>query len=439
MSLSIRESLMRGPATSRELQAETGLNQTAVSRKLRAMGDAIIKLQNGRSPKYALTGSAFGGNSKLPLAMVDADGETVLIATIYPLAHGGYFVEPEIGMPTVLLGEKGNGLYDDLPYFLYDLCPQGFLGQQIAKEMAYRSDMFPGDPRYWNASHIGRYLISNGDDLPGNLKLGEQALWRVRRKIVTNLDSDYPELADNVMDGIIPGSSAGGERPKFTTYSQDQKAHVIVKFSPRGKSEVARRWRDILITEFHALEAIQQKNILVADTRLIELGGRLFLESRRFDRAGEYGRMSMFSVQCVDAEFVGLGTGWPQVFDRLLQRDLISQSHLYDVEMLWMFGRLINNTDMHLGNLSVAVDGDIFRLLPVYDMCSMGFAPKSGGEASPYNFVPPKIQGISLAKESLEIVNSMARDFWKSVKADERISSEFRDYLMSNNPADLIR
>jgi len=324
MPMSIKEYLERGPATSKEIQAHAGLKQSAVSRQLREMGDSVNRFQNGRTPKYALTCNAFGGNDKLPLSMVDAYGNTVLAAHIRPLAHGGFFVEQATGMPPLLLGVNKNGIYDGLPYFLYDLSPQGFLGRQIAEEMASQNSDFPTDPRNWNTNHIGRYLISNGDDLPGNFKFGEQALLRVRRKPTVVTENDYPALADGVMSGVIPGSSAGGEQPKFTAFCGNRSAHVIVKFSPPGDNEIARRWRDILITEYHATEAIHDKDFPAAETRLVEMGDRLFLESQRFDRAGEYGRMSMISLQSIDAEFTGLGSGWPQVMNALLEKNLVS-------------------------------------------------------------------------------------------------------------------
>lgn len=437
MSLSLREYLERGAASSKEIQTATGLSQTSVARQLRGMGDSVVKLPGGRTPKYALTRNAFGGDDKLPLGMVDAHGNTVLVATIRPLAHGGFFVEPAIGMPSVLLGERGDGFYEDLPYFLFDLSPQGFIGRQIAEEMASLSADFPNDPRRWNTDHIGRYLVSNGDDLPGNFKFGQQAISRVRRKPVAYTAKDYPALADSVMSGDIPGSSAGGEQPKFTVYCGECSAHVIVKFSPLGDNDVARRWRDILITEFHATEAIQGKNFPAVDARLIEMDGRLFMESQRFDRAGEYGRMSMISLQAVDAEFVGLGSNWPQVMRELHKKELISQQHLFDVEYLWCFGRLINNTDMHLGNLSLAIEGDVFRLLPLYDMCSMGFAPRGGGEVRPYSFVPVDDRDVACSSFP-STVKAMAYDFWERVAGDERISAEFKDFLQRGNPVALV-
>ena len=438
MALAIRDFLERGPASSKEIQAATGLSQTAVARQIRGMGDDVIKLRSGRSLRYAATRNAFGGNDKLPLSMVDARGNTVLAAYVRPLIDGGLFIEPATGMPSLLLGEKGNGLYDDLPYFLFDLGPQGFLGRQIAEEMASRSDDFPADPRRWNSRHIGRYLVSNGDDLSGNYKFGEQALLRVRRKPVAIPDESYPALADSVMDGVLPGSYAGGGQPKFTAFSANSASHVIVKFSPKGENEIAIRWRDVLLTEYHAIEAIHAGNFPAAETRLIEMDGRLFLESRRFDRSGEYGRMSMVSLRSIDAEYSGIGSGWPQTLDALHRRGLTSWQNVYDAEVLWCFGRLINNTDMHLGNLSFAREGDVFRLLPLYDMCSMGFAPKIGGETPAYAFVPPELKLVNLGNAAIDGIKEMAHDFWERVAGDRRISEEFKVFLGQGNPIELM-
>ena len=435
MALSIAQFLASGPATSKQIQEATGLNQTAVSRQLRAMGESIVRLPGGRSPKYAMTRNAFGADNQLPLYEIDAHGNSVAVAMVRPLSPEGFLVQPLTGMSPVLLGDNETGLYDDLPYFLDDLRPQGFLGRQIAEEMSEQSDEFPPDPRRWNANHVGRYLVSNGDDLPGNFKFGQQALLRVRRQPESVSIQDYPALADDVMNGVIPGSSAGGEQPKFTAYCGDISAHVIVKFSPSGSDPIARRWRDVLVTEYHAAEALHSLEFPAAETRLHEVGGRLFLESQRFDRTGEYGRMSTISLQAVDAEFVGLGSSWPRVMDALHERGLVSGEHVFDALFLWCFGCLINNTDMHLGNLSLRIDGQVFRLLPVYDMCSMGFAPKSG-EVNPYAFNPPDISSSILPSNSFKAVKELAYQFWEDIRKDERISDEFREFLNRGNPLD---
>jgi hypothetical protein len=436
MSITLEQFLRRRPATSKEIQAFTGMSQGAVSRRIRRLGEQIIRLKIGRSPMYMMTCNAFGGDDKHPLCMVDAHGNNTAIAYIRPLAHGGFFVQALPCMPSVFLGLSQNGLFNDLPYFLFDLAPQGFIGRQIASEISGHSE-FPDDPKLWNVSHIGTYLVSNGDDLPGNLKFGHQAHLRVRRKPNPTTTDEYPDLAERAMSGAVPGSSAGGEQPKFTAYCKERSAHVIVKFSPKGTDAVARRWRDILISEYHATEAIHQTSFPAAETRLIDKGDRLFLESLRFDRAGEYGRHSMISLQYVDAEFTGEGQGWHQAMASLFEGNLVSRDHFHDAVVLWMFGRLINNTDMHLGNLSLSIDGDMFRILPVYDMCSMGFAPKSG-EVQKYKFTCPNLEPLKIFGQEISPPWDMARDFWHRVSRDERISDEFKEFLAKGNPIDLM-
>ena len=434
MALTVREYLERGPATSKEIQAATNLGQTAVSRQIRALGNSVIRYRHDGSLRYVMTRNAFGGDDSLPLATVDPHGNTVLVAFVRPLAHGGFYMQPAPGMSPLLLGESGIGLYDDLPYFLEDLRPQGFIGRQIASDLSSQGGGFPDDPRNWSAEQVGRYLISNGEDLPGNFKFGHQALSRVRRPLVSTETADYPEIADNVMKGNIAGSSAGGERPKFTTYCGERSSHVIVKFSPKGNNAAARRWKDILLTEFHATEALHAKGFPAAEARIIELDDRIFLESKRFDRSNEYSRISMISLLTINAEFVGSGDNWPEVMNALHKEEKVTWQHVFDAEYLYCFGHLINNTDMHLGNLSLGIAGDIFTLLPVYDMCSMGFAPKSGGEIPPYDFVPTRPNTLNLDENHIISMKDIASDFWDRVTLDERISDEFREYLAQGNP-----
>jgi len=171
-------------------------------------------------------------------------------------------------------------------------------------------------------------------------------------------------MAEDVLKGEVPGSSAGGEQPKFTAFSSGYESHVIVKFSPRGDTEIAKRWRDILITEYHAAQIINENICPAARTRFLEAEGRLFLETRRFDRLGVSGRYSMISLQAIDNEFTGLGHNWGRVMGALKAQGLVSRQDAHVAGQLLYFGQLIHNTDMHLGNLSLCIDGEMFRLLP---------------------------------------------------------------------------
>ena len=437
MQRSIIEYLKQGPATSKEIQAITNLSQATIARQIRKMGDNIIPIHKGRSVKYAAVCNAFNSGNRIPLSIINEAGRSYLVAHIRPLMHGGFFVEPIKDFSSLLLGENRTGLYEDLPYFLYDLRPQGFLGRQIAKRIASQCDDFPSDPRNWNSNHIGRYLISNGDDLPGNFILGDRALVGIRQPLPYVTQDDYPELAYKAVQGDAAGSSAGGEQPKFITFNKDLQSHVIVKFSPKGKNEIAIRWRDILITEYHAAKVINNCIFQAVVPRLIDLNGRLFLESKRFDRVGASGRMSMVSLQAIDTEFTGLGSSWPIVMKELLKNNLVNDDDVFHTESLWYFGQLINNSDMHLENLSLSVNDDTFSLLPVYDMCSMGFAPQNNGEVPPFSFELPDLN-TDLHEDQRESIIDAAYKFWENVTMDDRISDQFKVFLQTGNPVNRL-
>jgi len=69
-------------------------------------------------------------------------------------------------------------------------------------------------------------------------------------------------------------------------------------------------------------------------------------------------------------------------------------------------------------------------------MCSMGFAPKSGGEILPYDFDPPEPVSLNLNTNTLTDTIAMARDFWDRVTNDNRISDDFKTFLDRGNPID---
>jgi len=422
--LSIKEYLKRGPSTSKEIQAATGQSQSTVSRQIKNAGDRIVQIQKGRSVRYATACNAFGAGDRIPLGVVDDSGKCNIIATVRPLNCGCFFIEPETDdFSSLLLGEDGTGLFEDLPYFLYDMKPQGFIGRQIAKKIAMQFKGFPSNPKVWNTDHIGRYLIANGDDLPGNFIFGEPGLMRIRQKPFPVSEKNYPELAANALKGEPPGSSAGGEQPKFTAFNKTLQSHVIVKFSPKGDNEVAVRWKDILITEYHAAGVLDHHGYPAAIPNVYELEGRLFLEFKRFDRVGEFGRSTMLSLDVIDREFAGIGSGWPRVMEELFRRELIDRQSLEKTNILDQFGKSINNNDMHLGNLSLSIQNNKFCLLPAYDMCSMGFAPKSG-EVMPFEFVTFR-ENIS------EKADEMADEFWNNLLNDDRVSDQFKEFVSS--------
>jgi hypothetical protein len=427
----VKEYLEFNIATSKEICDYCNLTSRQALLQLKKLGSSIIKIPNGKSPKYALTTNAFGAGDKITIWEVDNFGKTSALATLRPLAAGGFFVEKHIQMPTVFLGEKGNGLYDDLPYFLRDMAPKGFLGRKVAERLANLDDSFPKNPDNWQNEHIGKYLLTNTENSIGNLKFGNNANLNLRPQFATHSRSQYLDISNNVIDNDEVLSSAGGEQAKFTTFCTDINHHAIVKFSPRGDSENARRWKDILITEHYANQVINNSGVLTAaNTELLEYGDRLFLESKRFDRPSKDGRRSMLSLQMIDAEFVGNGNSWLKSATNLHTQQLLTYQDLVNVEGLAIFAKLINNTDTHFGNISFEIHNNGFSLLPIYDMCSMGFAPKSGGDVLPFQFKQPEIKTENHV--DLNLIRKMALDFWQLVVKNDKVSSEFKDFIITS-------
>jgi hypothetical protein len=62
--------------------------------------------------------------------------------------------------------------------------------------------------------------------------------------VVIEPAQDYPRLALQALGSAAPGSSAGGEQPKFGAVTHG--APVLVKFSPAGDAPADQRWRDLL-------------------------------------------------------------------------------------------------------------------------------------------------------------------------------------------------
>jgi hypothetical protein len=408
-----------GRRSSRELQEALGVSQATISRLLAAAGERVVRFGARRSARYAAARRLFGSSHALPLIGMDAEGNRQELATLRGFGARQFVVEGK-ELPAWLRGVDGDGVYDDLPYFLDDLRPAGFLGRLFARTMGAAMGL-PADARDWSADQLGRCLLAAGEAFPGALLLGDGAVARARMwtaERVLSPEKEYPLLAERTMAGEAPGSSAAGEQPKFTAWREDR-GHVLVKFSPTGRNPEAARWRELLYAEYHALSALRKHGFDAAEPRVVEGGGRVFLELRRFDRVGAFGRRPMLSLAAVDAEFAGSGSDWTCTAEILRTGGLIDTETAARIAALQRFGEQIGNSDMHLGNLSLAPEGDGFLLLPVYDMLPMALAPRHGELPAALPARPPT-DGLPHA------VTAALRDYHRRLRSDERVSRGFR-------------
>lgn len=381
---SIRLRLRSGPASARQLVERLGISQPTVSRALATLSGEIVRIGSGRSIQYALRDSG-RGLGDIPVYRIAADGTIRRLGVLLPVCPSGF----------VMRQEDGHCLHsDNLPWWLLDMCPQGFLGRAYAEHHAATLGL-PPSLAEWSEAHMLRALVAHGEDVVGNLLLGDVARERfINAPLPVPVDRlRYPELAAAAERGEIPGSSAGGEQPKFTAYTGQ---HVIVKFTSADDNPVAQRWRDLLAAEHIATEVLLSAGIQASRSRLIDIAGRRFLEVERFDRVGALGRRALHSLTSVEAEFVGDGQSpWPVLAARLAAQGIITEEAAALASLLYAFGALIGNTDMHNGNLSfVAEHGRPYQLAPAYDMLPMAFSLTRSGvlpEAVPAARLHPSI------------------------------------------------
>jgi len=433
----------RGPLGLAEIAASLGCSTKTAQRLIATAGEAVVAAGQTRRRRTAWRRDFRGQRVEAPLYRIEEDGRPQRIAVLRRIWPFGCHVETEAAAwPTP--EEARDGWYGGLPYPLYDLRPQGFLGRAFARRHAPGLGL-PPDPRDWDDDALLLGLDAFGDDLPGELLVGDTALRRLLDARLNSaqplseaeLPAAYAALATQAMDGALPGSSAGGEFPKFTVARElpDMATpHCVVKFSGADDSATVQRWRDLLVCEHLAATALGEQ---AARTRLLVHAGRHFLESERFDRVGPHGRRGVVSLESADAGLVGkAGSDWTRVARALAAQGLLSAEDAERAAERQLFGQLIGNSDMHGGNLGFFHDASGLRLAPSYDQLPMRYAPQAGGEV----LSPPLAPSLPMPaeRERWQRVAPMALAFWHAATRDTRISPNFCA-LCADNAAALER
>jgi hypothetical protein len=426
-----------------ELARRLQVSRPSVSRGLADLGDEVARIGRGPGSRYALVRPVDRYGKRWPLHRIDAQGRPEYLGEVSALHGGSWHLASSVPRPAWTQGEFRQGMYPNLPWFLDDLRPNGFLGRSFVSAHAAALDV-PADLALWKSEHVLAALLRYGDDLPGDLVLGEAALTRALQEIVEPPDvvehADRSELfllrAQAALQGSAVGSSAGGEQPKFTALLREapgQFSAAVVKFSePAQASESARRWADLLRCEHLAGMALHDCGVAAAPTEILEAGGRCFLQSTRFDRTPTLGRRGQVSLRALDAAYLGRGReAWTGMADLLLAEGWIDASDAEDLRTLGLFGELIGNIDMHFGNVAFELaDSAPFKLVPAFDMVSMLYAPGPGGALVEREFTPPV--PLPRYRRAWARATSAACGFWTAVQRDASISDGFRKLAQGN-------
>jgi hypothetical protein len=172
---------------------------------------------------------------------------------------------------------------------------------------------------------------------------------------------------------------------------------------------------------------LSENGIRSPSAEVFDFGNRRFLELERFDRTAVGGRIPTVSLQSFDAAFLGIGpSSWSVLASTMEESNLLSSTQAQQLSSIWHFGRLIGNTDMHLGNMSfLLTPKPPLTPAPIYDMLPMIYRPGLEGQI-------PDRQQLPEPSRSQEREAAMARDFWERVARAPSISTSFREIADSH-------
>jgi hypothetical protein len=413
----LKQALSRlGVATAAQLQAALGRSQPTISRLLGTMDSELLVLGRGRRSRYALA-EPFGGlPARQSLHWVHPDGRIQAWGSVAVACGQRVHLEAP-GLDLLTQGQ--------LPWLLAPLRAEGFLGRLLAQRLTLQG--LDRQPERWT---VGQQLFAAAQqpDAPGALVVGELTASELP---VWHQPADLDPLAADVAATLPAGSSAGGEQAKFLARRADGQA-VLVKFSPPRGTPFGERWHDLLHAEALALRVLDSHGVTVAMGQVMETSTRTYLVTERFDRlrplgAGRFeGRRHAVPLHAVHDAFVGgPRQHWAATAQALVRQKRLPNEAAAQVEALLRFGRLIGNSDMHFGNLSLWVDpshvaAGRFTLAPVYDMLPMRWRPDPHtGTLDLWPFSPEPADLQSPAQP-------VARAFWAEAAAHTGLSPAFR-------------
>ena len=413
MANHIRTELNRGVLSAADLRERLDVSPATLMRMVREARPEILRVGRGRATQYGLR-EVWPNlhSSRFPMLRISESGRAVSAGELITLAF-----HQTAWMPIAVV-------VSGLPPELADERPSGFLGRHFA---AANADLkLPPRLSDWSDHHILLAMSRRGEDLPGNLITGEESFARWQKlRPVSRSRNDYPALAKATIEGHPPGSSAGGERPKFGVMLGDR--HVLVKFAGRGGDAVSRRWCDLLILEGMALQTVASHGLSAATTNVIETPDYWFLESERFDRVGVGGRIAVISLAAVHND---LADPWARAAEALKDTRRLSDDDARRICWLDAFGALIANTDRHQYNILFFLEGSQLRLAPAFDQVSMLYAPTGDGQVPPRDFALPHATASTL--DVWDDARGAAREFWEQGSQDMRLSDDAR-LICENN------
>ncbi|MDB5848132.1 MAG: phosphatidylinositol kinase, partial [Rhodoferax sp.] len=257
---------VQAPATASGLAEALQVSVPTLHRLLQQLpAGRLVSAGKARRARYALRRTLRGAPGDFPVYAIDRSGQAETLGSLALLQSQGAWLDLA-GSDWPVPDESRDGWWPGLPYPLYDMRPQGYMGRLFARAEHRALGVSP-DPQTWTDDDVVHVLSQRGGDASGNLVLGDAAFsdWQAARLTQpaalppADTAAAYAALAQHAVAAGVPGSSAAGEFPKFAARREappglpSDTPHVLVKFSGADDSPTVRRWSDLLVCEHLAL------------------------------------------------------------------------------------------------------------------------------------------------------------------------------------------
>ena len=178
---SVSTELSRGVLHAADLRERLDVSPATLMRMVRDAGPDVVRIGRGRATQYALRQQWPNlDSSRFPLFRITATGAAESAGELITLA-----ARQSVWMPA---GRVSHGL----PIELVDARPSGFLGRHFAA--AHGDLRLPPRLTDWSDHHILIAMSRRGEDLPGNLIVGDEsfARWQALGGVAATRN-DYPD------------------------------------------------------------------------------------------------------------------------------------------------------------------------------------------------------------------------------------------------------
>ncbi len=419
----IADFLRDGSLSAGELTARLDVSPATLMRRVRAASHEVVRIGASHATRYGLRRELQTiGASEVPIFRVNAEGQPAPVGRLVFLAG-----EESVWLP-------GGMVFDGLPPELADMRPTGFMGRSFTSR--FPELPVPARVDDWSDQHTIVALARRGEDMPGNLIIGDESLERwYANEIVAVTRDDYPAMAEAATAGDVRGSSAGGERPKFGAFVDGR--HVLVKYVGQG-GLVAERWRDLVAMEDIALTMLRDAGNPASTAQLIDTPSHRFLEVERFDRVAARGRLPAMTLAAVHPRATDT---WAQAARQMADARTLSAEDAIFLQLFEAFGRLIANTDRHQYNIALlpelsgigeamTINARRYTLAPAFDQLPMLYAPTSDGQVPAREYTRPAPSADTW--DVWEEATDLAISFWERAAEDRRITEAMRAVARDN-------